>query len=579
MNFLDRIRFIALSCFGSTLLKKQEESMVQRMLKAISSSSNSAPQLVILTKRLVEIDTEQHHPVSKQIRLLWEIFKTRGLTRMLITLFPSSAQLTFTSAREMSRDELLKYLWRNRKLLRRKILFNLSLEFLPDIKIKDYDFLTSVDYLSINFEANKALKSLWGFETRGQSITKVRILSKVKKSEFKDVIHNIIVLNPQYFIRLVYQYDLLNHFQSYLSINFPSIWSEISSKKMVSLDVHLHANICLDVRLDNSAQSHFEMLEKVEIWHQRFLVKDAKWKIIDSTTDPRMKFVAGQWQFVERIPGMNDEVLIRKPRSTSGNIPKAIFLCGRCDENWYHFLIDTLPRLEAIQGIPLGVPLLIRSDIPSTSKDLIRRLVTRRIIEIDPDSVLKVDFLYFVPSRSSVFDSEVPVNTELLHLPIATLRKLRDRVIEGQDLASRFSGPDTFYLNRGAALRRILNTSSVETVMRVLGVDKLESNSNFFKYQVSAFHQANLVIIPGGASVTNILFMKPGTKVLILKSWRNRKLNLWKSLALGLGLEYKEINGVPNYYGLNYLRRMHSDYWIPPRKLKRELSNFITSRT
>jgi hypothetical protein len=578
MTFLDRIRFFALSHFGSTLLKKQEESLVQGMLKTISSSPNSAPQKTILTERLVETRTEEHYPVSKQIRLLWEIFNTRGLTRMLITLFPSSVQLTFASSREMSRGELLKYLWRNKELLKRNILFNLSLEFLPDFKIKDYNFLSRVDYHAIKFDTHKDLGSLWGFEIRDRSMTKVRSVNKIKKADADYLIYSLIRLNPQYFIRLVYQYNLIDCFQSYLSTDYLSFWSEISSKSVVSLDVHLDSNLCLDVKLNNSAQRHFEVLEKVEIWHQRFLVKDAKWKIIDATTDPRMKFVAGQWQFVERIPGMSDKVLIRKPRSTSSSIPKAIFLCGRCDENWYHFLIDTLPRLEAFQEIPLSVPLLIRSDIPRTSKDLIRTLVTRRIIEIDPDSVLKVDLLYFVSARSSIFDSKVPINIEDIHLPFTALKKLRDRVIEGQDRDAHYSGPDTFYLKRDSVLRGILNSESVEAVVRELEIDAVESNLNFFKFQVPAFHQANLVIIPGGAAVANILFMKPGAKVLILKSWRNRKLNLWKSLALGLGLEYKEVNGVPNYYGLNYLRRIHSDYWISPRKFRRALSNFRISR-
>jgi capsular polysaccharide biosynthesis protein len=184
-----------------------------------------------------------------------------------------------------------------------------------------------------------------------------------------------------------------------------------------------------------------------------------------------------------------------------------------------------------------------------------------------------------VSSRSSVFDSKVPVNVELVHLPVAALKKLRDRVIECQKPDTGYSGPDAFYLKRNSVLRGILNAESVEAVVSELGIDTLESDANFFKFQIPAFHQAILTIIPGGASVANILFMKPGTKVLILKSWRNRKLNLWQSLAIGLGLEYKEINGVPNYFGLKYLRRMHSDYWIPPRKLKRELSKFRTSRT
>jgi len=579
MIFLDRIRIFVLSHFGSTLLKKREEYLVHQMLNAVSQSLSAAPPMITLTQRLVETKTEQRYPVSKLIRLLWEIFNTRGLARMLIALFPSSVQLTFAASHQMSRDELLKYLWKNKELLKRKILFNLSLEFLPDFKYIDYNFLTRVDYHATNFDTTHDLKRLWGFETRDRSITKVRTVNKIKKDENDYLIYCLIRLNPDYFLRLVYQYDLSDRLQSYLSRMYPSFWSEISSKSVVSLDVHVDANDCLDVKLENSTQRHFETLEKVEIWHQRFLVKDLKWKIIDATTDPRMKFVAGQWQFVERVPGMSDKVIIRNPRSASRVIPKAIFLCGRCDENWYHFLIDTLPRLEAFQEIPPSVPLLIRSDIPRTSKDLIRKFVTRKIIEIDPDSVLRVDLLYFVSSRSSVFDSKVPGNTELVHLPIATLKKLRDKVVESQDSNTRFAGPDTFYLKRDSVLRGILNPKSIEAVVSELGIDTLESDSNFFKFQIPAFHQANLAIIPGGASVANILFMKPGTKVLILKSWRNRKLNLWQSLAFGLGLEYKEINGVPNYFGLSYLRRMHSDYWIPPRKFKRELSKFRMSRT
>jgi hypothetical protein len=92
---------------------------------------------------------------------------------------------------------------------------------------------------------------------------------------------------------------------------------------------------------------------------------------------------------------------------------------------------------------------------------------------------------------------------------------------------------------------------------------------------VKVFHDAKFVVASGGAVLANIIFMKPGTKVLVLRSWRGKKIKLWEDLSKSVNLKYFEVKGFPTYWGFSFLRSLHSDYYISPKKLRRILSKEI----
>ena len=197
------------------------------------------------------------------------------------------------------------------------------------------------------------------------------------------------------------------------------------------------------------------------------------------------------------------------------------------------------------------------------------------MIEVEPDETVIVSRLYVCPGRSTVFDSNPPEKMNWVDFSPLVLNLFRDRVLDSLDVIPDRSFPKRIAFERRSATRNVYPWEKLEKVFDDFSFKRLPLNGNFFNSQVKVFFNSKFVATPGGAVLANIIFMKPGSKVLVLKSWGNQKLNLWSKLCESINLEYIEVTGSPTYWGSSFLRRLHSNFYISPRKLRRILSREI----
>jgi capsular polysaccharide biosynthesis protein len=315
-----------------------------------------------------------------------------------------------------------------------------------------------------------------------------------------------------------------------------------------------------------------DVLKNVEIWNQRFLVSDNKWHIVDSTYSPYSKFVAGHWQFLEQIPSHIGHVYLKKPTSKRAKkFTKGILLIGRADENWYHLLLDTLPRYLSLKTLNRDIPILVRDDLPETSIALIEKLTDRKIIYVRPEDRIFVETLYFIAARSTVHDSKPHNGEEQVTFSPNTLKSQREWMLKRLRVGKNEAYPIKVFLPRRSKYRNLLNVERVCEYVSKHDIRILESNEAFFLKQHLYFSRANLIISPGGAILANILFMPPGSKVIAVRSWRDANLGLWKKLAEACQVNYSEIVGIPTYYGFKSLARQHSNFYVPLGRFKKAL--------
>jgi len=532
----------------------------------------------VLTRMLVEVGNPLKHSILQEAKIIHAALRTRGLTRTLLRIFSKLIDIESGSIQTLSRHQLLKTLISKRRLIRAELLSRLLLTGVNYSNSLQYRHLTSVNYFgNSKIRINKARK-LFSFEVSLDSRQKLPGNKHSLRSPKANLLEVVISLDSEFFLGIVHKYEIYEDMKIYLKRYFPAVLDELNSVSKFTFQINPFASQNLDIRSASSNQPIFESLKNVEIWHQRFIIKDSTWSVIDITTHPALKFVAGQWQFFWKQAKNNKFVFLRNPRGKKLDLQRAIFLSGRCDDNWFHFLIDTLPRIQFFANLPKGIPVLIRSDIPDTAKEVLRKVTKRPIIEITPDSKIKVQQLYFVAARSSVFDSR-PLNFgSPIEFPFTTLKNLRDVILSERNLELLPKSSSVFYFERDAKYRNMLNSKAIRGTISKFGIPIQVADSKFLRNQVEYFYDADLVISPGGAVLANILFMRPGSKVLVLRSWRNRHLNLWEKLSIGLEVRYLEITGVPVYFGLNSGRRMHTDYWISPRKLESKILELNTSR-
>jgi hypothetical protein len=113
----------------------------------------------------------------------------------------------------------------------------------------------------------------------------------------------------------------------------------------------------------------------------------------------------------------------------------------------------------------------------------------------------------------------------------------------GSEQSDAFSDKDPLMKTSGTGRCAIRNHREVEAILRL----KIPSFANVhldncaLVEQYGLFHGADVVIAQHGAALANILFMRPGTKVIEIGPLRYEK-NYYSELARTLGIEYHLID-------------------------------------
>jgi capsular polysaccharide biosynthesis protein len=221
------------------------------------------------------------------------------------------------------------------------------------------------------------------------------------------------------------------------------------------------------------------------------------------------------------------------------------------------------------------VPVLIRSDIPQSCKDFLKALTTRELIEIDPTDFVLVEILYVLPGKSTVFDSRPPRGLSQAEFSPVVLSLFRNKVLECLAIGPDRDSKQRISFRRKSVTRNVVNWGKIGQELEFFSFEDIPLDSDFYSSQVQVFSNSNVVVSPGGAVLANIIFMNPGSKVVALTSFRGQRIDLWRKLSNSLDLKYIAVKGIPTYWGFRYLRKLHSNFYISPKKLRRILSREI----
>jgi hypothetical protein len=551
------------------LFKKIESKFVEKLIPRFEIVHS--PRFNVSLKYLIFDINKNNSSFLNKSRIIFNILRRRALTRTLI--FGMQAMPNSNEVYKISRWKLGMELLKNRKLLTRNIVSHLSYDYL---NFKDYSGRKLLGPLHIGHK--DLAKDLIEYQIFliEETYSRKKYLEFIPSDKIRQTdLDRFISWNTNIFIEFARSNKLDNITNEYLRSNYYLLFVEINKYIRLEYVNHELSYFSLDYLLQKNGLDSFETILDGEILHQRFISVKNRIINFDATMFPTQKFIAGVWPFSYRDKKNLGIQQLLAPSQTSVNLSEAIFLIGRCDENWYHFLLDTVPRLLFFENIPAHVPILIRSDLPSTTKEFLRKLTSRNVIEVMPEETFKVSKLYVCPGRSTVFDSAAPKGLQRVEFSPIILNLFRRKVLDSLGVSSDSHKQSRITFERNSATRNNLNPSSTKRVLQDFTFKTLPLNVKFFQEQVQVFHNANFVVAPGGAVLANIIFMKPGTKVLVLTSWNNRKLKLWKDLSESFNLKYMEVKGFPVYWGFNYLRKIHSNYYISPRKLRRILSKEI----
>lgn len=191
-------------------------------------------------------------------------------------------------------------------------------------------------------------------------------------------------------------------------------------------------------------------------------------------------------------------------------------LAGLSGHNYFHWMIDILPRLEILRRSGINFSQIDWFYVNQAGSKF--QQATLEKLGISIDRVLASDrYPYLqateliVPSFAGHLGWAEPWMLDFLRqefLPLA---------------AKRFQGhtvfPKRLYISRAKAHhRRVLNEGAVLELLDPLGFVTVELEDLSFAEQIALFAQAEVIVAPHGGGLTNLIFCDRGTRVLELFS-------------------------------------------------------------
>jgi capsular polysaccharide biosynthesis protein len=233
--------------------------------------------------------------------------------------------------------------------------------------------------------------------------------------------------------------------------------------------------------------------------------------------------------------------------------------------NYYHWLIDVLPRLEIINKI-------FGDDYNKINKFIINKidslkLQTLAMLKVNPNQLLplqnKTHFgveQLIIPSLPCELDSPSPWISDFLRnnflkqkADIQPIKKL--------------------YISRNKARRRkIINEQDVLNCLQKWGFTLVYLEQYSFAEQIALLANAEAIVAPHGAGLTNLLWCQPDTKVLEIFSPRFINPCFWV-IANHINANYfyligqGKITSTPSYLSNDVL----SDIFVPLDDLQSSL--------
>lgn len=258
-------------------------------------------------------------------------------------------------------------------------------------------------------------------------------------------------------------------------------------------------------------------------------------------------------------------------------LDEAISLLGQCAGNYAHFLTEVVPRLLIADSVPSlkGLPIILDAWIDPAHRDLIdllnvekRRiieawigqpLVCRRLIDVSPCSYAPPEYRDVLEGRQ--FKTPLPdvycFNRRALALVRARAHDLTH--------AARWIGRKLYISRKIAAHgngRSIVNVRQIDEMFREkTDFDFVEPGALVAEDQIAVFREAQVVVAPAGAALANLVFTKPGCKVICLAAhFKGAEYNYWSNLMEVLGHQIRFVVGPQTSQDGHPL---HRNYRIP----------------
>jgi capsular polysaccharide biosynthesis protein len=262
--------------------------------------------------------------------------------------------------------------------------------------------------------------------------------------------------------------------------------------------------------------------------------------VYESSAHPATDFVSGQLGTVFGSAEQSGYALVRSREPAPEVIDEGILLAGRNDSNWFHWLIEYLPRvLEIPEELDNSIPLLVTNRTPASGFEALSALTSRRLLTIDPNFAQRVEKLHVVAPPVQVLDTtKVPWSDGLSVNPEPLVAMRRAFGITTHSPPTR-----RVFLNRNSRHRGLVNEQELAVIAERHGLETVDPGALDFASQVALFSSAELLVGASGAVMANYLLLSAESRVIGMTSRGLSDFVLPAAIAAIAGASFTYVTG------------------------------------
>lgn len=259
------------------------------------------------------------------------------------------------------------------------------------------------------------------------------------------------------------------------------------------------------------------------------LIKGA-WVLGDegSVTDSSGYLLSAVAPRVGFLEGWAHPVMKRtRPWSEARGEACAVLLSGGHASNYYHWLFEILPRVVFLeqQSVDLRETVVLAPVQFSFQQESLTLLGARRIRPLAPNQAFKVEKLWCTPPA---FSANLPFEQ--------SGRWLREQLLREVPAGKS----RRVLLKRKQGKRSIVNFDELAEKLTPLGFEVIAAERLSFAEQLELFASADCVVAAHGAGLANIVFCRPGTKIVEIIS-EDYLSHLYRDIARAGQLDYAAV--------------------------------------
>lgn len=205
--------------------------------------------------------------------------------------------------------------------------------------------------------------------------------------------------------------------------------------------------------------------------------------------------------------------------------------------NYFHWLFDVLPRLGLASMVLRDKQFKVYCQTSRLfQRDSLRILgiETSDIVPAQEYKTIRADNLY-VPSVADAFNN----------LPAWNIKYLQQKLVSKLKHADKQGGRKLLISRRDAKHRKALNEHLLEERLVIEGFEVVLPGELSLYQQSDLFSKASVVVAFHGASLSNLIFCRPGTRVLEI-SPPKFEWDVYEKLAQYCQLNYRRVTAYPS---------------------------------